>query len=71
LPQALECARGLAQAPAGALASTKALLNAAVLPDLESILENERREMSNLSDQPDFREGVKAFFEKRKPRFGA
>jgi len=71
LPQALECARNLGQMPAGALASTKALLNAAVLPDLESVLENERREMANLSDQPDFSEGVNAFSEKRKPRFGA
>lgn len=69
LPQAVECARKLGQGPAGALASTKALLNQAVFADLESVLEKERLKMSDLSDRPDFAEGVKAFFEKRKPSF--
>ena len=69
MARAVECAQKLGQAPAGALTSTKALLNQAVFADLESVLENERLEMSDLSDSPDFAEGVKAFFEKRKPNF--
>ena len=69
LDEALALAQELAAGPPKALAATKALLNQAVLGDLESILENERRGIIELADQPDFVEGIKAFVEKRKPRF--
>ncbi|MBI5524667.1 MAG: enoyl-CoA hydratase/isomerase family protein [Desulfarculus sp.] len=69
LPQALELAQALAAGPAKALAATKALLNRAVLGDLEGILEDERQGIIELADQPDFVEGIKAFVEKRKPQF--
>ncbi|MGD8564414.1 MAG: enoyl-CoA hydratase-related protein, partial [Desulfarculaceae bacterium] len=69
LPRALELAQELAQGPAEALASTKALLNRAVLADLETILEEERQEVVRLVDRPDFHEGIRAFMEKRQPEF--
>jgi 2-(1,2-epoxy-1,2-dihydrophenyl)acetyl-CoA isomerase len=71
LDEALKLAQELATGPAKALAATKALLNQATLGDLETILENERRWIIELADQPDFCEGIKAFFEKRKPNFGS
>ena len=70
MDEALKVARELAAGPPKALALTKALLNQAVLGDLETILENERRGIIELADQPDFIEGIKAFVEKRPPRFG-
>ncbi|MFZ5588020.1 MAG: enoyl-CoA hydratase-related protein [Thermodesulfobacteriota bacterium] len=69
LEEALTMAGQLAQAPRQALAATKALLNQAVLGDLETILEEERQDIMRLADQPDFAEGIQAFFEKRKPDF--
>jgi len=70
LAEALQVAQVLAAGPAKALAATKALLNQAALGDLEGILEDERRWIIELADQPDFVEGIKAFFEKRQPNFG-
>lgn len=66
---ALKLAGQLAQGPAQAMAATKALLNQALFGDLEAILENERRTILELCQQDDFAEGIKAFFEKRKPQF--
>lgn len=65
----LKLAAQLAEGPAQAMAATKALLNQALFGDLETILENERRTILELCQQPDFAEGIKAFFEKRKPSF--
>jgi 2-(1,2-epoxy-1,2-dihydrophenyl)acetyl-CoA isomerase len=70
LSESLDLARQLAAGPARALMATKTLLNQATLGDLEGILEDERRWIIELADQPDFIEGIKAFFEKRKPNFG-
>ncbi len=70
LERALEIADELAAGPPQALASTKALINQALFGDLETILQNERMEIVRLSTKPDFREGIKAFFEKRRPEFG-
>lgn len=70
LPRALQIAAELAAGPAQALASTKALINQALFGDLETILQNERMEIVRLSAGPDFREGINAFFEKRRPEFG-
>jgi 2-(1,2-epoxy-1,2-dihydrophenyl)acetyl-CoA isomerase len=69
--RALELAGELAQGPPEALAMTKDLLNRSVLADLETVLENERQEIMRLSRRPDFAEGIRAFFEKRRPSFGA
>ena len=66
---ALALAGQLAQAPRQALRATKALLNQAILGDLETILEEERQAIVGMVDQPDFAEGIKAFFERRKPNF--
>ena len=67
--EALKLAQELAAGPAQALAATKALLNQATLGDLETILEEERQAIARLSSQPDFAEGITAFFEKRRPNF--
>ena len=69
LEEALAVAAQLAQAPRQALKATKALLNQAVLGDLETILENERQAIVEMVALPDFAEGIKAFFERRKPAF--
>jgi 2-(1,2-epoxy-1,2-dihydrophenyl)acetyl-CoA isomerase len=69
LESALALAGQLAQGPLQAMASTKALINQALFGDLEGILENERRAILELCQKPDFAEGIKAFFEKRKPKF--
>ncbi len=69
LPEALALAEKLARGPATALAQTKALLNRALFGDLETVMENERQSLCRLGDQPDFAEGIAAFFEKRKPNF--
>ena len=61
--------REAGKGPATAMAQTKALLNQALFGDLETVMENERQSMCRLSDQPDFAEGITAFFEKRKPEF--
>ena len=69
LETALDLARELARGPAEALATTKALLNQALFPDLEAVLEQERQQILRLCRRPEFAEGVRAFFEKRRPRF--
>ncbi len=69
LEAALEWAQELARGPAAALAATKRLLNQAIYGDLETIMEDERQSICAMSDLPDAREGIMAFFEKRKPDF--
>lgn len=69
MEEALAVAQRLAKGPATALAQTKALLNQAMFGDLETVMENERQSLCRLGDQPDFAEGIAAFFEKRKPEF--
>lgn len=69
LERAMAMAEELAAGPAEALAATKALLNRAMLADLESVMEDERQSIMRLGARPDFAEGIEAFFEKRPPRF--
>lgn len=69
MDQALALAQNLAQGPATAMAMTKELINRAVLPNLERVLEDERQSIVEMVGQPDFVEGVTAFFERRKPEF--
>ena len=69
LEEALKLAGLLAQGPRHALAATKALLGRAALGDLAGLVEDERSMLLELADEPDFVEGIKAFFERRKPDF--
>lgn len=59
----------LAQGPTMAFGGAKALLNAALFPDLEAQLERERQRIIRQGVTADFREGLAAFVEKRTPRF--
>ncbi|MBF7083614.1 enoyl-CoA hydratase/isomerase family protein [Desulfallas sp. Bu1-1] len=54
---------------AEAFARAKELLNDAMLPLLEAQLSRERREIVNTAQTNDYREGLHAFLEKRRPNF--
>lgn len=64
-----EMAIKLAQGPTKAFAIAKENLNHAMLGLLKRQLELERSGMVKASKTPDSREGLDAFFEKRKPKF--
>jgi 2-(1,2-epoxy-1,2-dihydrophenyl)acetyl-CoA isomerase len=59
----------LAAGPTAVYARTKALLNGSLNTTLESQLQREAEAFAQSTAEPDFREGVSAFIEKRKPRF--
>jgi 2-(1,2-epoxy-1,2-dihydrophenyl)acetyl-CoA isomerase len=59
----------LAAGPPHALGQAKALLNRAALLDLETALSFEAYAQSNAITTEDHAEGVRAFLEKRQPRF--
>jgi enoyl-CoA hydratase/carnithine racemase len=65
----LAMARRLAEGPPLALAAIKRALRASLDGNLDSALERERREQLALLASRDVREGLGAFFERRKPRF--
>lgn len=69
LPQAEKLAARLAAGPAEALAGTKRLLNAAFETSLTEQLHAEQRAFAACGVNPDFAEGLAAFFEKRPARF--
>ncbi|RMF04521.1 MAG: 2-(1,2-epoxy-1,2-dihydrophenyl)acetyl-CoA isomerase, partial [Bacteroidetes bacterium] len=62
-------ARQLAQMPTRGLGLTKRALNKALHNDLEHQLEVEEQLQVNAGETADYREGVAAFLEKRKPVF--
>jgi 2-(1,2-epoxy-1,2-dihydrophenyl)acetyl-CoA isomerase len=63
-------ARRLASGPTGAYAVAKALLNqAAGVDQLDYHLDEELRQLTRVADQPDFQEGLAAFFAKRAATF--
>ncbi len=64
-----ELAQRLAGGPASAIAAAKDLVRRAHDETLESQLEYERRAIALNADTDDFREGVRAFLERREPRF--
>ncbi len=64
-------ARRLARGPTAALVATRRLLDAALARDFATQLEEEARMQGELGRAPDYAEGVRAFLEKRTPRFGA
>jgi enoyl-CoA hydratase len=67
---ALEDARALAQGPREALAAAKNALRAAVLTPGTLGIRDERERFLALFGSRDQREGMRAFVEKRPPRFG-
>lgn len=69
--QAEALATRLAGGPREALASTKQLLNASLTSTLAEQLHAEQRAFAACGVNADFGEGLAAFFDKRRPRFGA
>jgi len=61
----------IASGPTRAYSGVKKLLMMSTNDTLESQMERETRQIAELSLTSDGREGVRAFVEKRKPRFGA
>ena len=59
----------LAAGPTAVYGRTKALLNAAPHSTLEAQLQREAESFAQSASEPDFREGLAAFIDKRKPRF--
>jgi 2-(1,2-epoxy-1,2-dihydrophenyl)acetyl-CoA isomerase len=70
LPAARALARQLADGPAAAIGMTKTLLNMSATATLEEMAEFEAYAQAVALGTPDHREGILAFGEKRKPRFG-
>jgi 2-(1,2-epoxy-1,2-dihydrophenyl)acetyl-CoA isomerase len=62
-------AETMAQMPTKALGMTKRLLNASMANDLKAQLEMESKLQIEAAQSDDYREGVAAFVEKRKPNF--
>lgn len=67
---ALSLARELAALPAHAIEETRALLDAAERNGIGQQLDYERQRQQVLIDGESFAEGVRAFVERRQPRFG-
>lgn len=69
LPEVRDMAAQLARGPALAFGLAKSLINEAMREGLETQMEREREAISRTAGSQDFAEGVKAFLEKRPPRF--
>ena len=65
----MQIARGYAEGPQDAFALGKKAFNEAILPNLEESLHREGIIQEEAGKTENHREGVKAFFEKRKPKF--
>lgn len=68
---AMEVATRLAANPPGVCRQVREVFAAAQLNSLGAQMEMERRRQRDLLDRPSFQEGVKAFQEKRPPKFHA
>jgi 2-(1,2-epoxy-1,2-dihydrophenyl)acetyl-CoA isomerase len=69
MPQAMVLAKKLAQGPTYALGLTKTAIDASLGNELDTQLALERDFQSAAAQSEDFREGVKAFLEKRPAKF--
>jgi 2-(1,2-epoxy-1,2-dihydrophenyl)acetyl-CoA isomerase len=69
LPEVRTLAARLADGPAGANAGVKKLMLLAETNGLETQMEQETRFIASASASAEGREGVRAFVEKRKPKF--
>ncbi len=69
LEEAQAFAAGVAQGPVQALVAIKHLLAMSLTASLDEQLERERQIVGRLAVTEDFREGVRAFIEKRPPHF--
>jgi 2-(1,2-epoxy-1,2-dihydrophenyl)acetyl-CoA isomerase len=67
--EAEKLAQTLASGPLFALGRAKEVLNQAAASDLEAQLQNEKQAVIDCAGSPEFREGITAFFEKRKAEF--
>ena len=67
--ETMKLAARLAAGPTAVYGRTKALLNGSLGHSLESQLQCEAECFAQSASEPDFAEGVRAFVEKRKPRF--
>ncbi|MEX1264727.1 MAG: enoyl-CoA hydratase-related protein [Actinomycetota bacterium] len=70
-PAALEAARRFAQGPRQALAAAKSAINAAIATPGPAGIARERELFLGLFGTPDQREGMRAFLDKREPRFAS
>lgn len=69
LPTAMEMASDIARMPPLAIRLAKRCINRGIQTDIDSGLEYERYAASILMDTHDRKEGMRAFVEKRNPRF--
>jgi 2-(1,2-epoxy-1,2-dihydrophenyl)acetyl-CoA isomerase len=67
--QALATAQRLAALPAHAATEIRQVFDHAAQQDLSAQLRHEAERQRELIDRPEFREGVRAFLEKREPKF--
>ncbi len=67
--QALATAQRLVALPAHAATEIRQVFDHAARQDLSAQLRHEAERQRELIDRPEFREGVKAFLEKREPKF--
>jgi len=71
LPRACELARTLMENSPASLRATKELLSQTINEELDRRLESAIEGNARVRQTPDFREGISAFLEKRKPRWSS
>ncbi len=70
LAQAVRDARAIAEGPSRAIAAAKSAIRAAIETPGPDGIRRERQLFLDLFGSHDQREGMRAFLEKRQPRFG-
>ena len=69
LSEALKRAEEISNGPFKSFSASKRLINRVLYQDLEEFLDYEAAMQGALGKTHDFKEGIKAFLEKRKPQF--